>query len=189
MRHESWYLDREFPPGERLPVTMEVSIRENPPGTAVMDVDKVRTGDPLTDNNYREDGYRFHDVFHLANIAHLGWSPVHRALMRRRRRSDPRTAIVEDGRRAISLEEGLTALLFSYASRRRFLEGATGLEPQMLRTIREMTERYEVNVRTRDDWTDAVLEGYRIWRLVREWKGADLTVRQDLGAVDVFRPT
>ena len=62
-----------------------------------MDVDGVRTGNPLRDNNYVDDGYRFHDVFHLAHMAHLGWSPVHRALMGRRRLSDPRTAQIQDG--------------------------------------------------------------------------------------------
>src|SRR5262249_1610943 len=39
-------------------------------------------GDDLTDNFYADDGYRFHDVLHLALIAHLGWSPVVRALMK-----------------------------------------------------------------------------------------------------------
>jgi hypothetical protein len=44
-------------------------------------------GDDLTDNAYVDDGYRFHDVIHLALIAHLGWSPVVRGLMRRKRKS------------------------------------------------------------------------------------------------------
>ena len=60
-------LDEDFPESERLPRLMKIQIREDPPGTAVMDVDGVRTGDPLRDNNRVDDGYRFHDVFHLAH--------------------------------------------------------------------------------------------------------------------------
>ena len=36
-------------------------------------------GDRLTDNHLPEDDYRFHDVFHLAFAAVLGWSPTTRA--------------------------------------------------------------------------------------------------------------
>ena len=39
-------------------------------------------GNELTDNAYEDDGYRFHDVMHLAFAAHLGWSPVLRKLLR-----------------------------------------------------------------------------------------------------------
>ena len=62
-------------------------------------------GDDLTDNSYREDGYRFHDVMHLANVACLHWSPVLHALMKRKRKSNRRTDEVEDGARAMIFEE------------------------------------------------------------------------------------
>ena len=42
--------------------------------------DSQRLGNDLMDNAYEDDGYRFHDVFHLACAAVLGWSPVLRAL-------------------------------------------------------------------------------------------------------------
>src|SRR5205823_12790053 len=38
----------------------------------------VNIGDRLTDNKSEPDDYRFHDVFHLAYAAILGWSPVTR---------------------------------------------------------------------------------------------------------------
>jgi hypothetical protein len=50
-----------------------------------------RLGDDLTDNARDDDGYRFHDVMHLANVANLGWSPVLRKMMGRRRRDPPET--------------------------------------------------------------------------------------------------
>jgi hypothetical protein len=46
-------------------------------------------GDPLTDNIADRDGYRFHDVFHFAHPAVLHWSPTFRALVKRKRKSDP----------------------------------------------------------------------------------------------------
>ena len=40
-------------------------------------------------NAYVADGYRFHDVFHLACAAVLCWSPVTRRNLGRKRRTDP----------------------------------------------------------------------------------------------------
>src|SRR5215469_7394159 len=36
----------------------------------------IKIGDRLTDNMVEDDGYRYHDVFHLSYAAVLGWSPV-----------------------------------------------------------------------------------------------------------------
>lgn len=68
-------------------------------------------GDDLTGNAYVDDGYRFHDVIHLALIAHLSWSPVVRGLMRRKRKSkNDRVDEVEDGGRTqVVVEELLHA--------------------------------------------------------------------------------
>ena len=55
------------------------------------------TPDSLTDNAYDPDGYRFHDVFHLAYAAVLDWSPVTRSLLQRKRKSNPQVDEVEDG--------------------------------------------------------------------------------------------
>ena len=52
-------------------------------------VDGKPFGAELTDNAYDPDGYRFHDVFHFAYAAVLGWSPITRALLRRKRKSQP----------------------------------------------------------------------------------------------------
>ena len=44
-------------------------------------------GNELTDNAYENSGYRYHDVFHLAYAAVLGWSPVRRQLMKQKRKT------------------------------------------------------------------------------------------------------
>ena len=47
----------------------------------------INFGDRLTDNIEDPDGYRYHDIFHFSHAAHLGWSPVLRALLRCKRKS------------------------------------------------------------------------------------------------------
>ena len=170
--------DDHFPPAERLPRRMDISIGEVEHNRAVMIINGVKTGDPLRDNRFEDDGYRFHDVFHLSYASVLGWSPTLRALMKRKRKSDPRIDEVEDGGRAIVIEEGIAAMAFSYAERRNFLEGAEGVSYELLRTIREMTDHLEVACRTAGDWERAIILGFRIWRSINASGGGRL--RADL---------
>ena len=60
----------------------------------------VFIGDPLTDNMLDPDGYRFHDVFHFAHAAILHWSPTFRALIKHKRKDDPKVDEAQDGGRA-----------------------------------------------------------------------------------------
>lgn len=158
--------DEDFPPTERLPRQMEIYIEEES-GIAITTVDGAEYGNPLTDNRYEDDGYRFHDICHLSYASILGWSPTLRALLRRKRRSDPRVDEVEDGGRAIVIEEGISAMVFSYAERRNFLEGAEGVSYDLLRTIKDMTSHLEVSARTEGDWERAITTGFDIWRQVK----------------------
>jgi len=50
----------------------------------------------------------------------LRWSPVIKALMKRKRKSDKEIDEVEDGRRASVADEALAAVAFSYAVRHTF---------------------------------------------------------------------
>ena len=145
---------------------MDILI-EDESGTAITTIDGARYGDPLTDNRYEDDGYRFHDIHHISYASILGWSPTMRALMRRRRKSDPRVYAVDDGRRAIAVEEGISAMVFSYAERRNFLEGAEGLNYGLLQTVKDMTSHLEVSTRTEGEWTRAIMTGFDIWRQVK----------------------
>ena len=160
-------LDQDYPEHERLPRTMEIFIRPDGPGRTVTLVNGKRFGDPLTDNHYRDDGYRFHDIFHLSFASMLGWSPTTRALLRRKRRSNPVVDETEDGGRAMVLEEGIAAFVFDYAARRNFLEGIDRVDYKLLRNIRDLTEHLEVARRTEADWERAIVRGFQIWRAVR----------------------
>ena len=161
------HFDDSFPAEERFPRLMEVSIAEQSGEQAVMVINGVKIGDRLTDNRFEDDGYRFHDVFHLAYASVLGWSPTLRALMKRKRKSAPKVDEVEDGGRAIVIEEGIAAMVFSYAEHRNFLEGMKGVNYELLRTIKEMTAYLEVGIRSEGDWERAILLGFELWRNVR----------------------
>ena len=158
--------DEDFPLSERLPRQMDISIEEES-GIAITTIDGAKYGDPLTDNRYEDDGYRFHDISHLSYASILSWSPTLRALLRRKRKSDPKVDEVEDGGRAIVIEEGISAMVFSYAELRNFLDGAEGVNYDLLRTIKDMTSHLEVSTRTEGGWERAIMTGFDIWRKVK----------------------
>jgi len=160
-------LDDGFPESERFPRMMDISIESQELGRSMMVINGRKCGDPLRDNRYEDDGYRFHDIFHLSYVSILGWSPTLRALMRRKRKSDARVDEVEDGGRAIVIEEGISAMVFSYAEGRSFLEGAEGVNYELLRTIKDMTSHLEVSCRTEGDWERAIMTGFSLWRKVK----------------------
>ena len=156
-----------FPPSERLPRQMEVSINERGSKNVQLFIDGIHTGDTLTDNRCTDDGYRFHDIFHLSYASVLGWSPSLRALLKKKRKSNPTVDEVEDGGRARVIEEGITAMVFSYAERRNFLEGAEGVNYELLRTIKDMSGHLEVGSRTEGEWERAIMIGFQLWRQIR----------------------
>lgn len=171
--------DAGFPENERLPRRFEAEIRE-----IAMDgkikvevfVNSVPFGERLTDNAYDPDGYRFHDAFHLAYAAVLGWSPVTRKLLDRKRKSNPTTDEVEDGGRAIAIEEGLSALVFEYARVHGFLETVTALDEALIRAILSFTSHLEVSQCSAGDWEVAVLRGFDVWRGLVKHQGGLLNI-------------
>ncbi len=160
--------DDDFPPGERFPRRLEVTLRAEPGphGEAVrMTVNGFRVGDPLTDNAWSETGYRWHDVLHLAHAVCLGWSPVFRGLAGLKRRSDPCVDHVEDGGRAAVADEAIAWAVFCHARERSWFEGRP-LDAGLLRHVREMTYALEVSVRSRAEWAHAIRSGLACMREV-----------------------
>jgi NTP pyrophosphatase (non-canonical NTP hydrolase) len=121
-------------------------------------------GAKLTDNSRDSDGYRFHDLFHLSLAAHLGWSPVIRALLKTKRKSDARLDEIEDGGRAIAIEEGIAALIFTYASQHSMLEGVQTIDWSVLRTCSAMAAGLEVSQISLFTWEQAILSAFNAWR-------------------------
>lgn len=167
--------DNDYVPAEQLPriFTAEITDRTGPGGKGRVHVtiDGVDAGDPLEDNAYDDDGYRFHDVFHLAHAAKLGWSPVVRGKLlkpKHKRESAPDVNEVEDGGRAIVIDEAIVAYVWEYARRHRFLDGITTVDYPILKTIKQLTGGLEVASRSAYQWEEAILAGYRIFRDVRK---------------------
>lgn len=105
---------------------------------------------------------------------------VIRSLMKRKRKSDPHIDEAEDGGRAIAIEEGIAALVFSYASEHEYLEGKSHIDNNVLTTIAGMVAHLEVSSHRAADWEKAILTGYAAWRELRRRGGG--TVRFDMAA-------
>jgi NTP pyrophosphatase (non-canonical NTP hydrolase) len=183
---DGYMFDDSFPEHERLPRQFEVEIIN-----VVEDGRfKMRTllngqqiGDDLTDNAWVGDGYRFHDVFHLAYAAILGWSPITRKHLQRKRKSNSRIDEIEDGGRAIVTEECISVLVFEYAKGHNFLADISSLDFDLLKTIKSMTANLEVSQCSLGDWEKAILAGYEAWREVNRNQGGKVLVDLDARSV------
>ena len=163
--------DAEFGVEEQLPRNFRIRINQRGSGRSYLQWNCVFIGDPLTDNIADPDGYRFHDVFHFAYCAILHWSPVMRALIKHKRKSKPDYDEVQDGGRAIVVEEGVTAWIFARAKELNFFEGQDRVSLGMLKTIGEFVDGYEVSQCPLKLWEQAILEGYAVFRQIRAAEG------------------
>jgi NTP pyrophosphatase (non-canonical NTP hydrolase) len=181
--------DERFPEHERFPrcfVAEFAQVEEEGRRKVRVSVGGRQLGEDLTDNAHQPDGYRFHDVFHLACAAVLGWSPVTRRNLRIRhkdkgikRKSDPTVDEVEDGGRAIVTEEGISALVFAYAKDHASLDGVSHVDYELLKSIRVLTSKFEVSICTAGEWEAAILMGYRVWKELEAAQGGKVEVDLD----------
>jgi hypothetical protein len=163
--------DRNCAVEEQLPREFKIRINQRASGKSYLQWNGVFIGDPLTDNIGDPDGYRFHDVFHFAHAAILHWSPVVRALIKHKRKSRPNDDENQDGGRAIVVEEGLTAWLFSRAKELNYFEGQTKVSLGLLKTVQDFIAGYEVEECPLRLWEHAILRGYDVFRQVRDHQG------------------
>jgi hypothetical protein len=133
-------------------------------------------GDTLTDNAYEDDGYRFHDVFHLSYAAVLGWSPITRTLLKVKRKASEQVDEVEDGARAKVIEELISQLAYTYARAHNYLDGVGSLDYHLLKTIHSLVADREVSICSLAEWEQAIFAGYAVWRQVREHRGGTVEV-------------
>jgi hypothetical protein len=177
--------DDGMPDGQRLPRRFEAvftTYATDGVTKCSMTIEGEEFGDPIDDNTRYEDSYRFHDVFHLAHAAILGWSPVLRLLVDRKRRDDDRDR-TEDGARAIAAEEAVTAMVFAFAERWDYFSEAEHVDETILNAAKAATSRLEVGGRTSGDWERAILAGYTVWRDLRDHEGGRVSVDLDASTI------
>ena len=184
-RRPSDHLDAGIPRKHQLPRTFAVEIRPAPSDGPEPLVEVIwngrRVASRLGDNTYGDSGYRYHDAFHLANAAVLGWSPVARGqIFKRKRPKGTMTDAVEDGGRAIVVEEAFAAFMFEYACQHNLLENVRHLDFNALKTFRIFTADLEVSQRQLWEVEEAVFQGFTAWRQLRANDGGIL--RGDLAA-------
>jgi NTP pyrophosphatase (non-canonical NTP hydrolase) len=200
---DRWPTRRAYPPPfddrdtpfEQLPRVLTIDIVEREVGGKLyvfQQCNGVNTGDRLTDNAVEPDDYRFHDVFHYAYGAVLTWSPVTRALLRLKRKSKPLVDEIQDGARAVLIEEGVATWIFGQAKQLNFFAGmkAGDLSFDMLKVIRQFVAGYEPEACPLWLWEEAILQGYEAFRFLREKRRARLridTARRNLSIGELPR--
>lgn len=178
--------DEKFPEEEQLPRLLAVDIFErvaaNGKHYVVQRCNGIYIGDRLTDNIVQPDDYRFHDVFHYAYAAVLGWSPVTRALLRLKRKSETKIDEGQDGARAILIEEGVATYVFGEAKNLDFFAGLSAgeLSFSFLKSVRQFARGYEADTCPLWLWERAILQGNEAFRFLKANRRGRIIV--DLGA-------
>jgi len=175
-------LDEGFPDFERFKNKLKVEIRQERVGQttkAMLFINGFMYGNPLDDNiSGEEDYFRYHDIFHMSFVAHLWWSPSFRALLNKKRRSDPKVDKNEDGGRARLLEEGLVHLIFRYGRDNNFFDGKTNarVTSSILNAIEAMVKGYEVQDRPLSLWNNAIINAFKVFLEVKKNGGGVITI-------------
>jgi NTP pyrophosphatase (non-canonical NTP hydrolase) len=174
-------LDRNALDHEKLPRLLTIDVFEREVGGNIyvfQQCNGINVGDRLTDNALEPDDYRFHDVFHYAYCAVLTWSPVVRALLRLKRKSESIIDEVEDGARAILIEEGIASWIFGQAKQLGFLAGIKPdeLSFDILKSVRQFVAGYEPEHCPLWLWEEAILQGFDAFRFLRERRRARLHI-------------
>lgn len=175
--------DTNFPAEEQLPKTLTIEIQEKVYGKRVFvmqQVNGINIGDRLTDNIAEPDDYRFHDVFHWSYAAILGWSPVSRALLKLKRKSNATVDENEDGARAQLIEEGTATWIFNHGRRLNFYENIPSVDYRLLKSIQDFVRGYEVETCPLWLWEETILQGFRAFRFLKQHRKGVLTL--DLNA-------
>lgn len=183
--------DQNCPENQRFPRKFEIVFISTSQKHCRMYYAGKRLGDELTDNSHKIDGYRFHDIMHLANVAKLGWSPVLRDLMKLKRKYDKSTDEIEDGARAKIVEEVVIKYIHTegqqiLANRRSGSPNPDGLlfrssddiSFSFLKSISKIVSGHEVQNNQYWEWEAAILDGYKIFQKLAE--NGQGTVRIDL---------
>jgi NTP pyrophosphatase (non-canonical NTP hydrolase) len=173
--------DASYPESERFPEEFEIEFRSYTEGgknkLQIIDKrDNKPIGDPLTDNTYEDDGYRFHDIFHYGYLAILGWSPVLRKLLKKKRKSDTTVDENEDGARSQITEELVSLFIYHHALDHDLLKYSKSVDSGIIKKVKSLVMKTEVNECSGKQWEKAILNSYQTYNLLRENDGGRVMV-------------
>lgn len=186
-RYDAGYKEKE-----QLPLLMRVDFIEEKSAEGkklLLRYNNEVIGDPLTDNSHIDDGYRYHDVFHIGCAILLGWSPVMRRILHSKRKSVPNVDVVEDGARALVTEEGVSAVVFGHARNYSMFEKSESVDYEVLRTVRSMVAPFEVRTRPLSDWQHTILMTFAVWRPLIEHGGGTVIADAATNTMSFEPPT
>ena len=183
--HERWagkkpertkvkHFDAKYKRRERLPRILNVEFlefKENKSTRVCIFANGSLVGDVLTDNAHKDIGYIYHDVFHLSYATILGWSPVLRKLLNKKRKSNRKTDEVEDGARASLTEETIAIFIYANASYLKLYDGIQAVDFNILKMVAQMTQGFEVEKRSLKQWETAITMGYEMFRQLLKNRG------------------
>jgi NTP pyrophosphatase (non-canonical NTP hydrolase) len=173
--------DEKYPKSEQFPREFEIEFKVINEGQKekvriINNTTNKQLGDDITDNSHKDDGYRFHDIFHLGYVAYLGWSPVIRKLMEIKRKSDNDTDEVEDGARAAITEELISLYIYNYAIDHQLFKYSNNVDTEVLKTIKKLVSGIEVENCTQKQWETAIINSYKVFDELKNNKGGRVLV-------------
>jgi hypothetical protein len=184
-------MDGDYPDHEKLPRNLKIQVLQIERGSGKLEVilraNGFNIGDRLTDNAAEDDGYRFHDAFHFAYVAVLGWSPVTRSLLRSKRKSNSLIDEVQDGARAAIMEEAITHAMWNCARGNAMLESAKRIDHNILTLIQRMVRGLEVEEIALHEWQKAFFVGFKAFRQLHANQGGWLVLDADSRSLTYLR--
>ncbi len=173
--------DLDYPENERFPDEFEIEfIPFDDKGKKKLKIvdkrDGSTIGDPLTDNTYEDDGYRFHDIFHYGYLAIMGWSPVLRKLLALKRKSKPDVDENEDGGRSQVTEELVSLFIYHHAVDHDLLKYSTSVDSEIIKKVQNFVMKTEVKDCSGKQWEKAILASYEIFNKLRANNGGRVLV-------------
>lgn len=173
--------DVNYPEHERFPDEFEIEfVSYEEGGKKKMKIvdkrDNLLIGDPLTDNTYEDDGYRFHDIFHYGYLAILGWSPVLRKLLSKKRKSEPEVDENEDGARSQITEELVALFIYHHALDHDLLKYSSSVDSEIIKKVQSLVMKTEVKGCSGKQWEKAILDSYVVFNKLRANNGGRVMV-------------
>lgn len=173
--------DSKYPKKEQFPDEFEVEFLNVEKGgkQMIQIIDKSDgkpLGDELTDNTYEDDGYRFHDIFHYGYLAVLGWSPVVRHLLKKKRKSNPEIDENEDGARSQITEELIALFIYHHAVDHDLLKYTQSVDSGIIKKVQNLASKTEVKECSGKQWEKAILASYEVFNKLRENDGGRVLV-------------